>query len=112
MAKDNITLNECTKADLIWIIKRILQMTAFGSQNHYLMRALADLNYEKEKQALDDAEKIAALADQCRMEYIEILAPYDGKPIKDIPLEILDKAAEAMDTAQALDKKWNKLMGF
>ena len=50
-----LTLNTCTKTDLLWIINRILQRTAPFNQDYELLRALNDLAYEKEKQQIGKA---------------------------------------------------------
>lgn len=107
-----LTLNTCTKADLLWIINRILQRTAFFSQDYELLRALNDLAYEKEKQQLDKADQYGLLADRKRREYIDLLAPYDGMPIEDIPTDVLVKAHSLLDEAHAADKKLAKLIGL
>lgn len=107
-----MTLNDCTKADLIWIINRVLQMTTLNKADYYINRALSDLSYEKEIKALDEAEKIANQSKQKWDEYIAILAPYDGKPIKGIPLDVLTRAQNVYDEALVLDKKWSKIMGL
>ena len=106
--KDHITLNECTKADLLWIINRLTIMQG----DYYLKRALNDLWYEKEKQRIAEADKYAKLANTKRREYIELLGPYDGQSIMSIPMKVLDKADTLMKEAQAADKKYMKLMGI
>lgn len=107
-----LTLHECTKADLIWIINRVLQMTTLKNHEHYIKRALSDLSYRKEKKAFEEAEKINEQSGQKWQEYIDILSSYDGKPIKDIPLDVLDRAQRVYDEAIRLDRKWSKLMGL
>ena len=107
---EKLTLNDCTKADLIWVINRALQMASFGKGDYYIRRALSDLAYEKERKALDESEKIAEQSRHKWQEYTDILAPYDGKPIKDIPLDVLTRAQNVYDEAIALDKKWSKIM--
>lgn len=107
-----LTLHDCTKADLIWIINRVLQMTTLNNADYYINRALSDLGFEKEKKEIDKAEQIADQSKQKWDEYIAILAQCDGKPIKDIPLDVLTRAQRVYDEALALDKKWIKLMGL
>lgn len=106
-----LTLNTCTKADLLWIINRILQRTAPFNQDYELLRALNDLAYEKEKQQLDKADQYGQVAYQKRQEYADLLRPYDGKPIKDIPQEVLEKAYALLEEAAAADKMFAKLIG-
>lgn len=111
-ADKKLTLHDCTKADLIWIINRVLQMTTLQNADHYINRALSDLRFEKERKAIDEAEKISEQSRQKWQEYIDILAPYDGKPIKDIPLDVLKRAQMVYDEALVLDRKWSKCMGL
>lgn len=108
MSKDHLTLSDCTKADLLWIIKRMSVMRG----DYYLQRALNDLWYEKEKQRIAEADKYAELADAKRREYIELLGPYDGQPLLSIPMRVLNKADKLMKEAQEADKKYMKLIGI
>ncbi len=107
-----LTLNDCTKADLIWIVERVLQMTTLNNADYYLNRALSDLAYEKKRKCLEEAEKVAEQHRQKCQEYIDILAPYDGKPVTDVPMDVLTKAKKAYDESVALDKKWSLLLGL
>ena len=106
-----MTLSECTKADLLWIIKR-MQLVYLHDGNYALQRALSDLDLEKTKKRYDEAERISRLADEKRREYVKILRDYDGMRIIDIPLPVLEQADKLEKEAQELDRKWNKLMGL
>lgn len=105
-----MTLAQCTKEDLIWIINRLLQMCCFHQKDYYLTRALSDLHYHKEKVRIGEAEKIGKFADAKWQEYIEIMRPYDGWKITDIPGPALEKAIQALEAADAAEKKILKLM--
>ena len=107
-AKRMPDLQKYSKEDLIWIINR---MSAFGD-DWSLKEALRSLEYNKDMERIREAERIAEQSHKLRQEYIDLLMPYDGKPINEIPLDILEKASAAMKKAQSLDKKWNKLMGL
>lgn len=50
--KDHITLSECTKEDLLWIIKRMSVLRG----DYYLEKALNELWYEKEMKRIDEAD--------------------------------------------------------
>lgn len=106
-----LTLNNCTKADLIWIINRVLQMTTLNKADYYIERALSELTFEKERKDLEEAEKVAEQSAQKWQEYIDILASFDGKKIMDIPMDVIAKAQKVHDEAIALDKKWSLLLG-
>ncbi len=104
-------LSECTKADLLWIIKRI-QQGYLHDGDFAIQRALGDLALEKAKQLNDEADRLANLADEKRREYINVLSGYDGMRIIDIPLPVLEQADKLMKEAQELDQKWIKLLGL
>ena len=101
-------LKKLSKDDLIWIITR---MSSFG-QGYFLEEALRSLYLMKSEQKYKKADEIAKESLQYRQEYIDLLAPYDGKPIKDIPYSVVKKASDALQKAQKLDKQWAKLMGL
>ena len=101
-------LKKLSKDDLIWIITR---MSSFG-QGYYLEEALRSLELLKNEKKYNKADELAKKSLQYRQEYIDLLTPYDGKPIKDIPYSILEKASDAMEKAQKLDKQWARLMGI
>lgn len=100
-------LKKYSKEDLIYIINR---MSAFG-YDYGLYEAINMLKLDKDMKRINEAEKIAEQSHQLRQEYIDLLMPFDGKSINEIPLDILEKASAAMKKAQSLDKKWSKLMG-
>lgn len=102
-------LNDLNKADLIWVINR-MKMYCLGS--HEYDRAMSDLQCEKEERNLREADKQAQIAHSERMKYCELLKPYDGVKIKDIPSDVLTKAGDALQRAQAADKKWLKLINI
>ena len=102
-----VNLSKYTKADLLWIINRACQ---FGLDEIYIQWALNDLEQKHFNEKLEEADRLAALARDQRMEYINLMEPYEGWKIKDIPLEVLNKANAAMQEAQEADRKWEKLM--
>ena len=105
-------LTKFSKADLIWIVNRALQMASLSNSDYYLRRAISDLGYEKEKQRIASAEKYSKIADEKRRQYIELLSAYDGQRLIDIPLEVLNKADKLIKEANEADKKWSKLVGI
>lgn len=103
-----MTLEQCSKTDLIWVINRMC-MYSLGKRE--LNHALDDLAYEKEKARIDEANKYAQVAHEKRQAYINLLKPYDGMKFVDIPMLVLEKAAELQKQADAADRKWAKLLG-
>lgn len=100
-------LSKYTKADLLWIIDRACQI---GMDEVYIHRAAGALEHERCQKKLEEADQLSHLAYNKRMEYIELTKPYEGRKIKDIPLEVLNKVDAAMQEAQEADRKWTKLM--
>lgn len=112
MGSDHITLNECTKADLRWVINRILQMTTFDNRDYYLQRALSDLWYEKEKQRTLQVDKYLEISDKKLKEYIQLMETYQGKPLTEIPTNVRKKAIQLLKEIEEADKKWRKSLGL
>lgn len=107
MADSKINLARYSKADLVWIINRM----AFRNGSAELFCAVRDLQCEKEKAQLAEADRLANLAHDKRMEYINLLSPYAGVRYIDIPLDVPKKADAAMKKAREADALWSKLMG-
>lgn len=100
-------LSKYTKADLLWILKRLSLRC-----RHDIDVAINDLAYEKEKARLSEADRYRKVADAKRREYLDILAPYNGKPLLSIPISVLKRADRALKEAEAADGRWAKLMGL
>ena len=103
-----INLVKYSKEDLIWIIN---YLTRFGDEI-YLQRAVSALKLKKEQDRINEADKYAAIANKKRTEYINLLAPYDGKPWNEIPRDIMSKISNLMEEAQLADKKYMQLMNI
>lgn len=112
MDNDHITLSQCSKADLLWVINRFKMLMGPSSAGHYIDRALNDLWYEKQKHRINEADGVAALADAKRREYIDLMKPYEGKRIVDIPIDVINHAGSLIKEARKLDERWKKLMDF
>ena len=44
--------------------------------------------------------------------YFDLLRPYDGKPIKDIPQDVMNRALSELDKAKAAGQEWNRRNGI
>ena len=104
-----MTLQQCSKADLLWIIDRMCMRSL---SRYDLDRALSDLACEKEEARIEEAHKYAKLADEKRRAYIALLEPYVGMKWADIPMEVLEQGAKLQEQATAADRKWAKLLGI
>ena len=101
-------LTDCTKADLIWVIKRMCQLNLSDRE---LRTALRDLEYYKERERTGKAQRQLEIQRAATNRYIEMLRPYEGKPITAVPMAVLEEADAALAEARAADRKWRKLMG-
>lgn len=104
-------LSQCTKAELIWVIEQAEKLS-LGDIHYWLDRALDDLKYKREMERIDKAKKLCEIANKAAQEYVELLKPYEGKKITDIPLDILKKADSALKRSRKANEMWAKLMSF
>ena len=104
-----MTLKDCTKAELLWIIDRLRNRGLYRLDT-IIAIALNDLEYQREQKKLDEADRLNEESARLRQQYAELLTPYEGKPILDVPADVLDHASAILEEAQALEEKWNRLM--
>lgn len=102
-------LDQMTRADLIWMIGYIGQKSAEG--DILIQRAMAELHFQQEQKRIDQARAAAERATAAHKRIIDILAPYDGIRLIDIPREAMLQAAAAEQEAAAADREWDRLMG-
>lgn len=104
-----MTLKECTKEELMFIINRFKHY-AFSQGDYYLQRCLHDLEYERAKKKIAEAENWSKVSDSCRQRYIEIMKKYEGAKLIDIPISELKEAEQCLKDAERADKKYVKIM--
>ena len=100
-----MTLKDCTKEELIFIIQR---MSLFDK--YYLETALNDLEFERVKKKLADAERWSQIADDCRTKYIGFLKRHEGRKLTDIPISEIKEAERLLKDAERADKEYNRLI--
>lgn len=100
-------LEKYSKADLIWIINRLC--TRGSIREHDIFCAIRDLWVHKEMQRIEAADRYADLAFKKQQEYIELMKPYDGKLIKDIPKDVLNRAYQLADDIRRANSMWMKM---
>ena len=103
-----MNLSDCTKADLLWIIKA---MCKYDLSDRNLRLALNDLEYEKEQERFDRAEQLLQVSSAASQRYIELLEPYEGMPLIEVPMDVLKQADAALAESRAANQQWAKLMG-
>lgn len=106
-----MTLKDCTKDELIFVIDR-LKLYGLTSGDYYVNRALSDVAERRENQKHEEARRLAELANEKHLEYMDLICPYVGQPITSIPKEIIQKADAAQKACESANLKWFKLMGI
>ena len=102
-------LKNLSRGDLLFVLER-MQQISHGDIDHHIVVALIDLNYMKKKHSLDEAEKVNKLWDEAMQRYQDILQPYDGWKIINIPRDVLEKADAAWKQADMYSKRFLRLL--
>lgn len=97
--------SDLTKAELL----QVVEMLAEATNEYYLDCALErikmqrnDAHHERCMKLIDEEQKHYAA-------YFDLLRPYEGKPIVDVPPDVLEQAQAELDKARAAGKEWNRL---
>ena len=105
-----MTLKDCTKEEPIFVVKRLQILGAAGE--YFIRRALCDVEDRRERRKHEEMRHLTELSAAKDREYRELLAPYEGQRLVDIPNEVLQKAGEAQNECRAARLKWFKLAGI
>lgn len=100
-----MTVKDCTKDELIYIIDRLTLLDKYR-----LNTILHEVEYNRIKKKLAESERWSQISDSCRQKYIEILKKHEGKKVVDIPLSELKKAEQLLKDAEKADKEYTKLI--
>ena len=73
-----MTLKDCTKAELLWIIDRLRNRGLYRLDT-IIAIALNDLEYQREQKKLDEADRLNEESARLRQQAAELLTPYEGK---------------------------------
>lgn len=95
-----------TKDELIWIINYLTKVHG----DITLRQAIVKLKEKKENDQTEKAEAYLDLACKKKLEYLNLLAPYDGKPLIEIPCDIIFKADQLQKEALVAAQKYDALM--
>ena len=106
-----MTLKDCTKAELLEVIRQLCTH-ALGSGDYYVRLALNDIQRKRDERLFAEEKEMIKISANKRREYVEILRPYEGKRLTEIPMSVLEKADKALKEAEAADRKWEKLVGL
>lgn len=99
--------SDLTKAELLQVME-ILEVTA----GYYLERALSQIERKRNEAHYEKSRKLVDEEKRHYDAYFALLRPYEGRPIKDIPLDIVTRAQAELDKARAAGKEWDRLHGI
>ena len=99
--------NDLTKAELLQVME-MLEQTA----GYYLESALSQIERQRNDAHYDRFRKLIAAEEQHFTAYFDLMKPYEGRPLKDVPLGVIKKAQAELEKAQAAGKEWNRLNGI
>ena len=101
-------LEECTKEELMFMIKRITE-ESFNA--HFKVRAiLADIEMKRTNKIVQEADRWAELAADYRNQYFLILKKYGHLKVIDMPRDAIQKADNCLKQARMCDRKWEECM--
>ena len=107
-----MTLEQCTKKELIEIIRRCVGKHCYTQEQMQseIRSLLSGVELRRKQSILKEAENWSEIAHTNRMKYCELLKPYDGMKLIDIPSDVIYEADRLLKDAQYADRKWDELM--
>ena len=100
--------SDLTKAELL----QVVEMLAFGANEYYLDRALGRIEMQRNDAHHERCRKLIDEEKQHYDAYFDLLKPYEGCRLMDIPLDVVKKAQAEFDKARAAGQEWNRLNGI
>lgn len=102
-------LQRLTKAEMIWVILELERRSLVMSDLPFILR---DLELRKLNEREQEADRLWHTAAEKRMAYCELMKPYEGKRLVDIPQETIEKASRLLEEAEEAARKWDRMMGM
>ena len=100
--------SDLTKAELL----QVVEMLAFGENKYYLDRALGRIEMQRNDAHHERCAKLIYEEQKHYAAYFDLIRPYEVKPIKDIPLNVVKRAQAELDKARAAGQEWNRRNGI
>lgn len=104
-----MTLKDCTKEELLTIIDRLM---FFSPNAYHVDRILGDLESERNERKYDKAGALLKTIREKTQAYIDLIGPWEGKPVMQIPQSVLNKGAQLLSEKENAEREWAKLMGL
>lgn len=102
----DVKLESLTKADLIWVITRMRNEPLGESR---FQRAMVDLESRREMERINEADRQLGISIEARKQAVDILRPYDGQRIVDIPFEVMEQVDKCSKQAERAYKAYLRL---
>lgn len=105
-----MTLNECTKEELIFIIKRIAGICCPNpiQQERKIQVFLDEIEYKRTEKLFAEADSWSKKAAEYRRKFGDLLSQYNAKNTIDLPSVVFKEAKELLSNAQYADKKYDE----
>jgi hypothetical protein len=100
--------SDLTKAELL----QVVEMLAFGANEYYLDRALGRIEMQRNDAHHERCRKLIDEEKQHYDAYFDLLKPYEGCRLMDIPLDVVKKAQAELEKARAAGAEWNRRNGI
>lgn len=100
--------SDLTKAELL----QVVEMLAEAANEYYLDRALGRIEMQRDDAHFERCRKLIDEEQKHYTAYFDLLRPYDGKPIVDVPQDVLEQAQAEFDKARAAGQEWNRRNGI
>lgn len=107
-----MTLDDCTKDELKWVINQLITKYFFQNGKYRLKSVLNELEWRRVEAKLEEAEHYAQIAHDKRAEYCDLVRKYEGVPLLKIPNGVLARCMQLLKEAEEADAKWEKLSGI
>ena len=99
-------LEEATKEELIWFKEHSFALSYRPSDFE------ADIMQRRHDIYMEQADKAGERYDKALESYKSLLTPYLGKPLGDLPRDVLDQGAKLEKTMNAAQKERMRLFGL
>ena len=100
--------SDLTKAELL----QVVEMLAMETGPYYLDRALGRIRLQRNDAHHERCMKLIDKEQKHYAAYFDLLRPYEGKPIGDVPQDVLEQAQAELNKARAAGQEWNRRNGI
>jgi hypothetical protein len=100
--------SDLTKAELLQVVEMLAELAG----EYYLDRSLGRIEMQRNDVHRERCQKLIDEENKHYAAYFALMKPYDKHPLKAVPLDIVKKAQNELEQAQAAGAEWNRLNGI